>query len=129
MELHGGLRLAPDGQRIALGLIEAGHPPDIWIHDLMRGSFSRLTHGPASNFNPIWTPDGKHLLYTSERPLFEISASLRTGAGPRKLFSLAPTTSIPFLFRPMARHYCSLRMIPTPNQISGWRLCSSCCCS
>ena len=30
IHLHGGLRLAPDGQRIALGLIEAGHPPDIW---------------------------------------------------------------------------------------------------
>ncbi|PYX55253.1 MAG: hypothetical protein DMG76_18750 [Acidobacteria bacterium] len=37
-------------------LLEAGHPPDIWIQDLTRGSFSRLTRGPASNFNPIWAP-------------------------------------------------------------------------
>jgi len=51
--------------RIMEELLEAGHPPDIWIQDLTRGSFSRLTRGPASNFNPIWAPDGKHLLYTS----------------------------------------------------------------
>jgi len=50
-------------------LLEAGHPPDIWIQDLTRGSFSRLTRGPASNFNPIWTPDGKLLSRVSTRPL------------------------------------------------------------
>jgi eukaryotic-like serine/threonine-protein kinase len=81
IHIHGGLRLSPDGQRLAVGLIEAGHPPDIWIQDLTRGSFSRLTRGPASNFNPVWTPDGKHLLYTSERPLFEIYRKSADGTG------------------------------------------------
>jgi serine/threonine protein kinase/Tol biopolymer transport system component len=100
IHLHGGLRLAPDGQRIALGLIEAGHPPDIWIHDLMRGSFSRLTHGPASNFNPIWTPDGKHLLYTSERPLFEIYRKSADGGGTEEAVLTTPNDKYPISISP-----------------------------
>jgi serine/threonine protein kinase/Tol biopolymer transport system component len=81
IHIYGGLRLAPDGQRIAFGLIAPGHPPDIWIQDLIRGSLSPLTHGPGSNFNPIWTPDGKYLLYTSERPVFEIYRKSADGSG------------------------------------------------
>jgi hypothetical protein len=45
-----GLRLSPDGRRIAMGLHEAGHAPDIWILDLARGSLSPVTHGrPATS--------------------------------------------------------------------------------
>ncbi|HKU28641.1 MAG TPA: protein kinase [Candidatus Sulfotelmatobacter sp.] len=81
LHIHGGMRLSPDGKSIALGLDEPGHPPDVWIQDLTRGLLSRLTHGPASNFNPIWTPDGKHILYTSERPVFEIYRKSADGSG------------------------------------------------
>jgi eukaryotic-like serine/threonine-protein kinase len=72
LHVHQGLRLSPDGKRIAMGLREAGRAPDVWILDLARGSLSPLTHGPASNFDPLWTPDGKRVLYVSERPIFDI---------------------------------------------------------
>lgn len=80
-----GLRLSPDGRRIAIGLREAGHAPDIWILDLARGSLSPVTHGPASNFDPIWTPDGKRLLYVSERPIFDVYARSADGSGKEEL--------------------------------------------
>jgi serine/threonine protein kinase/Tol biopolymer transport system component len=76
-----GLRLSPDGRHIAMGLREGGHAPEVWILDLARGSLSPLTHGPASNFDPIWTPDGKRLLYISERPIFDVYARSADGSG------------------------------------------------
>lgn len=81
LHVHYGLRLSPDGRSIAIGLRDAGHAPDIWILDLARGSLSPVTHGPASNFDPIWTPDGKRVLYVSERPIFNIYSRLADGSG------------------------------------------------
>jgi Tol biopolymer transport system component len=81
LQVHGGMRLSADGKKIALGLGEAGHPPDVWIDDLDRGLLSRLTRGPGSNFNPIWTPDGKQIFYTSERPVFDIYRKSTDGSG------------------------------------------------
>ena len=95
IHLHGGLRLSPDGQRIALGLREAGHPPDIWVQNLARGSLSRLTHGPASNFNPLWTPDGRQLLYVSERPVFEIYRKSADGGGNEDAVLATPNDKFP----------------------------------
>ena len=89
-----------DGQRLAFGLLEAGHPPDIWIQDLTRGSFSRLTRGPASNFNPIWTPDGKHLLYTSERPVFEIYRKSADGTGTEEAVLVTANDKYPLSISP-----------------------------
>jgi serine/threonine protein kinase/Tol biopolymer transport system component len=81
LHVHFGPRLSPDGRRIAMGLRESGHAPDLWVLDLTRGSLSPLTHGPASNFDPIWTPDGKRLLYVSERPVFDIFTKSADGGG------------------------------------------------
>jgi eukaryotic-like serine/threonine-protein kinase len=81
LHVHYGLRLSPDGRRIAMGLRDAGRAPDVWILDLARGSLSPLTHGPASNFDPIWTPDGKRLLYVSERPVFDVYSRSADGSG------------------------------------------------
>src|SRR5262249_11262552 len=37
---------------------------DIWVIDLVRGAMSRLTSA-GHNFVPVWTPDGKRLIYGS----------------------------------------------------------------
>jgi eukaryotic-like serine/threonine-protein kinase len=100
IHLHGGLRLSPDGLRIALGLREGGHPPDIWVQDLARGSLSRLSHGPASNFDPIWMSDGKQLLYTSERPVFEIYRKSADGSGNEEALLTSPNDKYPLSISP-----------------------------
>jgi len=81
LHVHWGMRLSPDGKKIALGLSEVGRPPDVWIQDLSRGLLSRLTHGPGTNGNPIWSLDGKQILYTSERPIFELYRKSADGSG------------------------------------------------
>jgi Tol biopolymer transport system component len=57
-------RLSPDGSRIAV--VVAGGPNSvIWIHDWRRGSKTRLTLGSDVATFPVWTPDGKYLVFRS----------------------------------------------------------------
>ena len=59
-------RVSPDGTRVAVQL-EAGANGDIWIHDLARGTETRLTTDPADDSNPLWGPGGDRVVFTSDR--------------------------------------------------------------
>jgi serine/threonine-protein kinase len=56
-------RLSPDGKRLALTV--AG---DLSVYDLQRGTLTKLTFDAALNRRPIWTPDGKHIVFASDTP-------------------------------------------------------------
>jgi len=58
-------RISPRGDRVALQ-IDNG-TSDIWVFDLSRGVRTRLTFGPIQNNFPVWSPDGKWIIYTSDR--------------------------------------------------------------
>jgi tRNA A-37 threonylcarbamoyl transferase component Bud32 len=58
-------RLSPDGTRVAVAI--ADQENDIWVWDLARQTASRLTFDPAADFAPVWTPDGRRLIYFSQR--------------------------------------------------------------
>ena len=44
-----------------------GGARDIWVYDLKRGTESRLTANSGDNFNPLWSPDGSQIMFTSSR--------------------------------------------------------------
>jgi serine/threonine-protein kinase len=56
----------PDGKRVAVQRVDHGLR-DIWLHDLARGTASRLTFGVASNGYPTWSPDGRRVAFFSQR--------------------------------------------------------------
>jgi eukaryotic-like serine/threonine-protein kinase len=58
-------RISPDGTRVALAI--ADQEQDIWVLDLAHLTLGRLTFGPAIESNPVWTPDGRRLMYSSSR--------------------------------------------------------------
>ena len=58
-------RLSPQGDRIAFTM-DTG-TADVWVLDLARGIRTRLTFGPVSNSFPVWSPDGKWIIYNSDR--------------------------------------------------------------
>jgi serine/threonine-protein kinase len=58
--------LAPDGRRVALALSEQNNT-DIWVGDVDRGTMTRLTRDPTTETAPLWTPDGRAIVYRSER--------------------------------------------------------------
>jgi predicted Ser/Thr protein kinase/WD40 repeat protein len=55
-------RLSPDGQRLALA-VGTNTGFDIRVYDLMRDSMTRLSFAPGDNRWPVWTPDGKHIVF------------------------------------------------------------------
>ncbi len=78
--------LSPDGTRLAMSIRDAkSGRSDIWIRDLERGVTSRLTFDPKDEFAPVWSKDGKSVIFASDRGgtngIYEKSAS---GTGPTK---------------------------------------------
>ena len=59
-------RISPDGSRVALSVFSPGET-DIWVWEFMRETLTRLTLDPAPDEYPLWTPDGRELLFTSQR--------------------------------------------------------------
>jgi serine/threonine-protein kinase len=53
---------SPDGSRIALMGVEEGNHY-IWIHDLARGSNTRLTVERQVHTDPAWSPSGEQIAY------------------------------------------------------------------
>jgi Tol biopolymer transport system component len=58
--------LSPDGTRIAIAKGSAGSK-DIWTIDVARKTATRLTFDMAEDDNPVWSPDGKNIAYSSIR--------------------------------------------------------------
>ena len=59
-------RLSPDGRKLALS-IAALDRRDIWLYDLGSQTTTRLTNEGGTSDRPEWTPDGKRVLYRSDR--------------------------------------------------------------
>jgi Tol biopolymer transport system component len=57
--------LSPDGRWLAVDRLE-GKDRDIWLRDLKRGVSSRFTTNPSNEYAPLFTPDGKSLLFSRE---------------------------------------------------------------
>jgi serine/threonine-protein kinase len=63
---YSGLRLSPDGKRLAFTMGTGQlRQHDIWIKDLGGNTISRLTRLPGANNHPVWTPDGGNLVFES----------------------------------------------------------------
>jgi Tol biopolymer transport system component len=64
--VFGDLSLAPDGRR-ALVTIAEGPARDVWMFDTERGTGSRVTSDPGSEFVAVFSPDGRRFAYDSDR--------------------------------------------------------------
>jgi Tol biopolymer transport system component len=76
--------LSPDGGRVAVAAAE-NEKRDLWIHDVERGTMTRLTFDTASIWSPAWTPRGDSVVYTEgTSPPFKIFSKAADGTGEPK---------------------------------------------
>lgn len=63
---YGPPRLSPDGLHVAVGFPDQGDT-EIWILDLARAVQRRLTFSPGMDGLPIWSKDGRRIVFMSAR--------------------------------------------------------------
>jgi len=78
--------VSPDGGRMAFQLTDDQGNADIWVRDLTRGNNTRLTFDPRPDSDPVWSPDGKKIIFDANRggrmDLYEKNAD---GGGEERL--------------------------------------------
>jgi Tol biopolymer transport system component/DNA-binding winged helix-turn-helix (wHTH) protein len=80
-------KISPDGRQLAL---ERYDPQTgkivIWLVDLARGASTRLTFNKEDDFAPVWSPDGRHVVFASNRSgQSELYMKLASGEGKEEL--------------------------------------------
>src|SRR5262249_36261772 len=62
------MRLSPDGRRLAVDRTDpSASAPDIHVFDLDRRTGMRLTSAPNAEFGPLWSPDGRRIMYAWDK--------------------------------------------------------------
>jgi hypothetical protein len=115
--LYRNLEMAPDGRRAAVTIVD-GEGSDVWIADITNGDMRRLTFD-GFDIEPIWSPDGLHVTFASNRGgHYGIYDKRADGAGRAELlFDIAPH-SYPWGWLPDGKQLLYVR-----TQIdAGWDL-------
>ncbi len=88
--------ISPNGKQVALNIQN-----NVWIYDLEGNSFSRLTLEGNLNRQPTWAPDGKWIVFRSNRDdpgnLYRKPAD---GSGSTERLTTSPFTQAPYSWSP-----------------------------
>ena len=62
------VRLSPDGSRVAAARQDRqASNEDVWIIDTVRAISTRFTFDSSTDFFPVWSPDGRQIVFSSNR--------------------------------------------------------------
>ncbi len=96
-----GLALAPDSSRTAVSLgklvVSSGQATacDIWLLDPARGTNTRLTFGRGNNVQPVWSPDGRNIIFSSNRDgAYNLYQKLASGVKDEELLLKSSDTKV-----------------------------------
>ncbi len=93
------IALSPDGNALAVELSQSGKS-QVWVKRLPAGPFSRVTFGDSSVGRPVWSPDGREVLFVKTQEARGRIYALRadgTGiartipAGPKQVGQIVPS--------------------------------------
>jgi Tol biopolymer transport system component len=93
------LEFSPDRKSVAVSRL--GPNNDIWIYDMARALPERFTFSPAEERNPVWSPDGRSIIYSSDaRGQFDIYRKSADGTGSEELLYADEMLKVPGSWSP-----------------------------
>jgi Tol biopolymer transport system component len=62
-----GMSISPDGRRVAVSVMDSkAGSSDLWIDDLGGQPPQRFTYSPGEEFAPVWSPDGRQIVFAQD---------------------------------------------------------------
>jgi Tol biopolymer transport system component len=66
---NSSVSFSPDGARAAFTRLDStggGGNQDLWLYEFERGTATRFTSRPSFEMTPVWSPDGKEIVFASD---------------------------------------------------------------
>ncbi|MBI4264560.1 MAG: serine/threonine-protein kinase [Acidobacteria bacterium] len=96
-------RISPDGSQVALDI--QGENRDVWIWNVARDTFTRLTSDGGLDRYPLWSPDGRRIVFSSqEMGVASIFWKAADGTGSDARLTEAEVGQLPETISPDGRH-------------------------
>jgi serine/threonine protein kinase/Tol biopolymer transport system component len=83
--------LSPDGNKLAM------YTSDIWVYEWKRDTMTRLTFGPARSIYPVWSPDGRYIVFQGLGGMFWTRSD---GSGKPQPLTQSKNRQLPYSFSP-----------------------------
>jgi serine/threonine-protein kinase len=128
-----GPQFAPDGHRLAVQILD-GQQADIWVYEWARDALTRLTFDPAHGVKPVWTPDGRRIVFASRRAdkstLVGLYWQRADGTGGAQRLTESESLQYPTSWHPSGKFLAfwesqitsDLMILPIEgDEVSGWR--------
>jgi serine/threonine protein kinase/WD40 repeat protein len=93
--------LSPDGNRLAIST------SDIWVYEWQRDTMTRLTFGPTASIYPIWSPDGRYILYQAPGGIWWTRSD---GSGKPQPLTQSKNAQYPWSFTPDGKRLAFLEL-------------------
>jgi eukaryotic-like serine/threonine-protein kinase len=106
----GAMALAPDGQSFVAEVHEDSGSSDLWLYDLERNIRTRFTFRPLSEFAPVWSRDGSHIVYSGiameqgQGQVWDLYIKPSTGGGAEQILYASEHNKTPTDWSPDGRY-------------------------
>ena len=95
-DVYREVRISPDGTKAVVRTTM-----NLWVYDLQRGTSTPLTSGNDNNLLPVWTLDGRRVLFASNRGGdWDIYSQQADGSGAAEVLLKRPADQFPYGFAP-----------------------------
>jgi Tol biopolymer transport system component len=107
--------VSPDGKLVALS-VSSGGGSDIWVYDWQRDATAHLTFGGGTFTFPVWSPDGRYVVFHGDTGIFWARAD---GAGKPQLLIEGQYGQFPWSFSPDGKRLAYAEQ-SQQNQLDIW---------
>ena len=100
-------RLSPDGERLVFG-----DGSDLWVYEARRDAMTRLTFDGTKNITPVWSPDGRYIVFSGDGGLWWVRSD---AAGKPEPLIKSNNPLFPFSFAPDGKRLAYNELNPTTS--------------